>query len=31
MSQSRYVDNHLAQYFQFMGIAYPENIENLAQ
>lgn len=31
MSQSRFGDNHIAQYIQFMGVAYPENIEGLAQ
>lgn len=31
MSQSRFRDNHIAQYFQFMGVVYPDNIENLAQ
>lgn len=31
MSQSRCTDNHVSQYIQFMGVAYPENIEKLAQ
>lgn len=31
MSQSRYTDNHISPHLQFMGVVYPENIENLAQ
>lgn len=31
MSQSRFTDNHISQYIQSMGIAYPENIEKMAQ
>lgn len=31
MSHSKFTDNHISQFIQFNGIAYPENIQKMEQ